>query len=189
MLAVCDPKRRIRYFVLGWPSSVHDNRVWETCHMRNHPEQYFSPGEYLFGDSAFSPSDIMVSSFKKMAGVATVSRNEETFNNLLSRARVISEHTFGMLKCRFPWLRHIRQKLESDEDLEQVMKYIKCAIILHNVLINSNCETNEYFVDSRYQEHKPAEEELNALCPLDGSKGRRQQLMSYLAEYLDVGIH
>jgi len=43
MLAVCDPKRRIRYFVLGWPSSVHDNRVWETCHMRNQPEHYFPP--------------------------------------------------------------------------------------------------------------------------------------------------
>jgi len=79
----------------------------------------------------------MVASFKKMAGIATLSHNEEIFNDLLSRAQVISEHTFGMLKCRFPWLRHIRQKLESDEDIRQIMKYIKCAIILHNVLIYS----------------------------------------------------
>ena len=53
-MVVNDDKRRIRYLNVGWPASVHDERVWSNTLIARHHERFFSPGEYLLGDSAFS---------------------------------------------------------------------------------------------------------------------------------------
>ena len=56
MLVVCDDQSRIIYYHIGWPGSVHDNRVWRNCKLNLESESMFSPKEYLLGDSAFTPS-------------------------------------------------------------------------------------------------------------------------------------
>lgn len=45
-----DYRRRIRYYVTGWPGCAHDNRMWKNCAIYKNPEQYFSPTEYLLGE-------------------------------------------------------------------------------------------------------------------------------------------
>ena len=46
MLVVCDDQCRMLYYHVGWPGSVHDNRVWRTCRMFRKCHKYFSPKEY-----------------------------------------------------------------------------------------------------------------------------------------------
>jgi len=74
------------------------------------PKNYFSENEFNLGDSAFSNSPFMVLSFKKQSG-EEIPEEHERFNKLLSKVRMRSEHTIGILKGRFPWLRSIRMKI------------------------------------------------------------------------------
>eukprot|EP00979_Chaetoceros_neogracilis_P011635 scaffold2927_cov268-Chaetoceros_neogracile.AAC.40 len=67
-LITCDDRCRIRDVVIGWPGSVHDNRVWKTSALYAKRESCFSPKEYLLGDSAFGASRVMVPAFKKPRG-------------------------------------------------------------------------------------------------------------------------
>ena len=67
-LVFIDGFRRIRNLQVGWPGSVHDNRIWKNSMVCLQKEQYFSAKQYLLRDSAFNNSTVMVSSYKKTAG-------------------------------------------------------------------------------------------------------------------------
>ena len=53
-LVICDDAARITWVEIGWPGSVHDNRVWVNSKI------YLETEEYLLGDSAFSASAVMI---------------------------------------------------------------------------------------------------------------------------------
>jgi DDE superfamily endonuclease len=65
VLIVNDHKKRIRHYLAGFPGYAHDQRVWSHTKLFREPQQYFSPGQYILGDSAFTNSAIVVASFKK----------------------------------------------------------------------------------------------------------------------------
>ena len=67
-LIFCDDGHRIRHIVVGWPASIHDNRVWKNCNIFLQKEDYFSENEYGLGGSAFTNSNVMVTAYKKVAG-------------------------------------------------------------------------------------------------------------------------
>jgi len=50
---------------MGWPGSVHDNRVWLNSDVYLLKEKYFNNKEYMLGDSAFSASSFLAPAFKK----------------------------------------------------------------------------------------------------------------------------
>jgi hypothetical protein len=64
VMVVNDDKKRIRYLNIGWPASVHGKRVWSSTAITCNSNTYFSPGEYLLADSAFSNRFYMVTTFK-----------------------------------------------------------------------------------------------------------------------------
>lgn len=64
-LITCDDTARIQDLVIGWPGSVHDNRVWTTSCLYSNRFTKFGTKEYLLGDSAFQESLHMVPAFKK----------------------------------------------------------------------------------------------------------------------------
>lgn len=116
-LTVSDDRRMIRYFLAGWPGSCHDNRVYRNSMLALTPTEYFSGNQYLLGDSAYEPSDIMVPAYKKPNG-CNLPREHAIFNACLASARVTSEHAIGIWKARFPWLRNIPMILtESPQSL------------------------------------------------------------------------
>lgn len=142
-----DHKRKIRHYLAGFPGSAHDNRIWNRTHLQRKPAEYFSEREYILGDSAFSNSSIMVSSYKKPLG-ATLPPDHEAFNNKLAKIRITSEHTIGMLKARFPWLRSIRMQIrESNSSLRKILRFIEATIILHNMLIDFTDATMKEWED------------------------------------------
>jgi len=69
---------------MGWPGSMHDNRVWLNSDVYLAKENFFSNKEYLLGDSAFSASMVMVPAFKKSPN-ATLSEERKFFNTKLAK--------------------------------------------------------------------------------------------------------
>jgi hypothetical protein len=123
--------------VTGWPASAHDNRIFRNCTLYQSPGAFFSPGQYILGDSAFQNMPFMVSAYKKPYQ-SRLSRPNERFNKRLSKARVHSEHCIGMLKGRFPFLRQIRMRIHEStkkENMRKILKMIDVTIILHNFLL------------------------------------------------------
>jgi DDE superfamily endonuclease len=141
MLVVCDDQCRITYYHVGWPGSVHDNRVWQTCKLFKNCNQYFSPKEYLLGDSAFTASFIMIPPFKANAGQFLLS-NQSPFNTLLSKPRVTSEHCIGRLKGRLPLLKDIPMVLANKRHMDRIIDTVRGAVVLHNFLIEEPIEAD-----------------------------------------------
>ena len=141
-----DDKRRIRSYIAGWPGSVHDNRVFGQMSVDKKHKEHFGPCEYILSDSALENCDYVVSAFKKPPLQPIPIRNER-FNTKLARARILAEHTIGILKGRFPWLKTINMIVtEEKKSMVRILKYIDCCVIIHNLLIESN-------------EHNPDQEE------------------------------
>ena len=191
-IIICDHRRRIRHYLAGFPGSAHDNRIFKATKLFQKPEQYFSDREYLIGDSAFENSSFMVSAFKKPKG-EVIPKQHEKFNEKLAQLRVISEHTIGILKGRFPWLRSIRLKIKEDEQtIRNILKMLKATVVLHNMLIEFGEETQEEWIldddasDIDDAERAPYEEgdALNTAIPGGAAKDeRRTRLMYYFEEY------
>jgi hypothetical protein len=81
---VCDDKKRIRYINVGWPGSVHDQRVFRNSILYKNPSAFFSDMEYLLGDSAYTPSPTMVQAYKTFGGQVSLASGQRFFNDLLS---------------------------------------------------------------------------------------------------------
>lgn len=191
-MIVCDHKRRIRYYLSGYPGSAHDNRVFKGTALHKNPTSHFSPMQYLVGDSAFANDWFCVAAFKKLAN-CTLGRDEERFNTKLSKLRIISEHCIGILKGRFPWLRSIRLVITEDiVSLKRILQLIDATIILHNILIDIGEEGKDDWIDlddfSDMDEAARApydeDDELNQSVPLWAPKHtRRTQILQYFKEF------
>ncbi len=137
-LIVCDDERNITYFFGGHPGSAHDNRLWKECRMYNQSGDYFGHNEYLIGDAAFSKSNVMVATFKKSRGDAAMSSEKEFFNTMIGSCRVISEHTIGILKCRFPALKKLNVFIRTRNDVKRACEIVSACIVTHNLFNRQN---------------------------------------------------
>jgi len=88
---------------MGWPGSVHDNRVWVNSEIYLGTDKYFDEKEYLLGDSAFLASAVMIPAFNKSHN-SNLSEERRFFNNKLAKVRIKSKHCIGLLKARFQGL-------------------------------------------------------------------------------------
>ena len=131
-LITCDDVGRIRDIVLGWPGSVHDNRVWRNSRLND--KRFFCLGQYLLGDSAFEASEIMVSSYKKPA-TSSLPQQQEFFNTILAKIRIRSKHSIGMLKGRFQFMKGMRMRIRKESDLMRTVELIRACTVIHNWLI------------------------------------------------------
>ena len=137
VMIVCDDKKRIIYYNAGWPGSTHDNCVFRNSKLFYNRGKYFSQGEYLLGDSAYSASPVMVQAFKKQASQADLPPKHEYFNKCLAQTRIASEHCIGILKGRFMCMKKINIKLkDSREEVKEIVDMIGACAVLHNLLIS-----------------------------------------------------
>ena len=120
----------------GWPGLTHDNRAWRNSKISLDAPDFFSDGEYLLGDSAYSACRYIVQSFKKVAGADKLDHDEEFFNAKLGLICVKSEHCIGILKNRFPILKRISTTIKGRNSVKRVMDLVECGTILHNLLLD-----------------------------------------------------
>ena len=192
VMIICDDTRKIWYYLGGWPGSAHDNQIFWHTKIAKNAKRYFSPHQYLIGDSAIENNWFVVSAFKKPTGMEILQQHQ-LFNDHMAKLRIISEHTIGILKGRLPWLRSIciliTDKIES---LEKILHYIDAKIILHNLLIELNEKEDpdwidlEEFSDIYDAERAPykAESDLNKAVRRDDPKDeRRKQVLHYFQEF------
>jgi hypothetical protein len=180
MLVVNDDQRRIRYFNAGWPGSTHDDRVFRNSKIVQDLDDHFLETEYIIGDSAYGPQNFMVSVFKKPVG-SPMQPDNEVFNMKLAKPRVSSEHTIGILKGRFPFLRSIRMRLTGKRSFKKILRYVTVCVVLHNFLIGKREEDFDEVCDDLSE--IDADNELN--CPVAGfqdSATRREQVKNYVLE-------
>ena len=92
LCAVCDSNKRFIYFLSGWPNSQHDQRIFAAGDLCRNPAFYFSPGQYLLGDSAYTNSTYLVTPYK---APHTGDPDIRRFNKRLSRIRIDIEHAIS----------------------------------------------------------------------------------------------
>lgn len=186
-MILCDDKRRIRAYLAGNPGTCHDMRAARQMKLWKNPEAFLDPCQYGIGDCAFDNDWFMVSSYKKPNG-RVMPREHEIFNNKMAKPRVISEHVNGILKGRFPILNKLPfTTIKNKKTMTYALRYIDCAVILHNLLVGMN--------DSIPDEWRDDVSELSALdepqwdAELDASipehaptDARRTQIMHYFNE-------
>jgi len=132
---VCDFNRRIIYYQVGWPGSIFDQTAFSQTKLFLHPSLYLNPNEYLIGDSGYAASKHMLTPFRNPA--AEIPENA-LFNLEFSKARVIVEHTIGVLKARWSSLRGIRTQVKKQDDFSEILKQLVVTFILHNICIGRN---------------------------------------------------
>lgn len=178
-MVVCDDKRRIRYLNVGWPASVHDQRVWRNTMVSNKPDNFFSSGEYLVADSAFSNTTFIVPAYKKFADGG---EGKVEFNTLLGTVRVLSEHTIGIWKGRFPWLRSIPIKVSNKSSMLRLVRYVRATAILHNLLVRHE-PPREWILPEEPNDFLDDQFQARDLTPEQGERGgRRREIHNYFRE-------
>jgi DDE superfamily endonuclease len=91
-------------------ATMHDSEVLNQSLFYKLPEETFfdDPSGYILGDSAYRLTNRVIKPF-----TAPQLRRDDahgtrkSFNKKLSSARVKVEHTFGLMKCRFPALANL----------------------------------------------------------------------------------
>jgi len=146
-MIVNDDKKRIRYYLAGFPGSAHDNRVYRNTDLGKTPNEYFGNHFFLLADSAITNSSTVVASFKCPQG-HTLTPEQERFNSLLGSCRVTSEHTIGILKGRFQFLRGIPMKVTNKKkSIRRILRVIDCCVILHNFLMDKHDEVPDEWLE------------------------------------------
>ena len=140
LCAVCDSDKRFIYFLSGWPNSQHDQRIFAAGDLNRNPHLYFSEGQYLLGDSAYTNSRYLVTPYK---APHTRDANVRKFNRRLSRIRIDIEHTFGILKGRWKSLTGLRLRIRNKKGYIYAIRWITACVVLHNVLLDMHDEWEE----------------------------------------------
>lgn len=131
-MVICNDDRRILYLRAGDTSAVHDTRVFSCSFFGQNQSRYLTGREYLLGDSAYTPTARMITPFKKPRARQRACRH---FNYALSQRRIVIEHTFGMIKARFPALTHIPVRIRDQRTHGLVVQWFESGCILHNFLL------------------------------------------------------
>jgi len=139
-MLVCDDKKNITYYQLGFPGSVFDNDIWKQSKVYKTPELYFSQNEFTLSDAGFACTLTNCAPYRQPA--ASVPINQQ-FNHHFSVGRVIIEHVNGLLKARWASLKGITTQIRRKKDIKLVVDWTLCCLVLHNLMNIFNDEWHE----------------------------------------------
>ena len=178
---ICDHNRRITYLYTGWAGSVHDNRCFRNSNLNLQRNKYFEQNQYLLGDSAYTPSRIIVPAYKK-APFQELPAALKRFNTILAKVRIISEHTIGILKGRFQCLKGLRVVISRKKDMRRIIDIIQTCSVLHNLLLLDEIPTEWIELvddDVQLNDEEYAEAEIVAGTT---DETRRNEILAYVLE-------
>lgn len=137
---ICDDQRRIIHFTSLFPGAVHDARAFKHTQLWNNPQNFICQDQFILADSAYPLTHWCLTPFK-CPRRGQLDDDHKHFNKKLSAFRVRIEHTIGILKARWAFLRCIPNRGGGTrESLKWYYEWIGAAVVLHNLLINTSDE-------------------------------------------------
>ena len=136
----------------GFPGSLHDARMLRLTDLflaAENGDILFEPTldlsgtvvrPFILGDSAYPKRNWLLQPFKV---TGHLNGDQRKYNKELSKARIVSEHAFGLTKGSW---RVLLKRL--DEDSDRVPSTIIACCVLHNICILENDDTPIDIVDS-----------------------------------------
>jgi hypothetical protein len=101
--ATCNAKEIFTSIDASWPGSVHDSRIWRNSEIREQFSRRNNNAD-LLRDSRYGLEPWLMTPFRNLAN-----DEQQAFNRLFQRERVIIERYFGQVQRRFPILQYIMQ--------------------------------------------------------------------------------
>lgn len=122
----------IRQYVIGYPGSCHDSRIWNECALSKTPEKFFSDEQWIAGDKGYPLRKHILTPMKESYKKVSAS-DKKTFNKYFSKYRVIIEHVNGALKETFESLKGLRVKINDRAGHEAAVRWVRACLILYNI--------------------------------------------------------
>ena len=137
--AVCDHNLMFTNVYAGWPGSTHDGRVFRNSPLHdvatNNRQALFQGNTYIIGDSAYAIRSWLLATLKDNGNLTPVQRN---FSRRLSKARVVIERAFGLLKGRWRRLKLV------PANVEKIPNIIVACCVLHNLCLLEEDEVEDF---------------------------------------------
>jgi AAA+ ATPase superfamily predicted ATPase len=102
-LATCNAKEIFTSIDASWPGFAHDSRIWRNSEIRKQFSRRNNNAD-LLGDSGYGLEPWLMTPFRNPAN-----DEQQAFNRLFKRERVIIERCFGQVPRRLPILQYIMQ--------------------------------------------------------------------------------
>ncbi|KAJ6645256.1 Protein ANTAGONIST OF LIKE HETEROCHROMATIN PROTEIN 1 [Pseudolycoriella hygida] len=131
----CDYTLKLRHILTGFPGSVHDARIFNSCDLAVSPEKYFSGEHWAAADCAYRLTRHVLTPFRRNNSSTMSSEQKKNFNKYFSSYRVRIEHCFGILKELLPSLKGLRLRIYNKKSHEFACKWIRVCCIIYNILL------------------------------------------------------
>lgn len=132
MQVVCNHKMELIHCYVGYPGSVHDQRVFNVSGLQDFSNPTKFPNDtHLVGDAAYSLSKTLLVPYKDNGQLTVRNRN---YNYCLSATRMVVERCIALLKTRF---RILLDKFPMKRT-DLIPKYIMACCVLHNICLLTN---------------------------------------------------
>lgn len=125
---VCDNKKKFLDASTGYPSKIHDARIFRRSRIASTLPQLCSSKYHIVGDAAYPFREYLMTPIRDYG---TLDSTKKSFNARLSGTRVLIENAFGDLKNRFRQL----QRLDM-WTVDNMSKFIISCCVLHNLCID-----------------------------------------------------
>jgi len=179
---VVDSKGLFLSVSTGYPGSLHDARVLRLSQIFHAAENDLILTEptvdvngtivrpLIVGDSAYPLKPWLLCPFKDNGAL---NREQKKFNEELSKARIVSEHAYGLTKGRW---RVLQKRL--DEDSDRIPDTIIACCILHNIC---TIRGDRYEIDDDDDDDDDDDSDDDNGIPSRGAQGIRRAVVDYLA--------
>lgn len=161
ILAICDAEHKFMNINVGWPGSVHDQRV-----LRNSDiyisKKYPAQGYFLLGDSGYQLTLDPIAIITPYTEHRRLDERQKKFNHLHSKARIAIEQAFGQMKTR--WRCIFLRSLELH--VKNSIKVIAICCILHNICLDVGDLMN---IDQEFENEDQLPLEVNETHPSQGN--------------------
>ena len=166
----------------GFPGSLHDARMlrltdvyWAAEDENILMEPTFDLGgtvvrPLIVGDTAYPNKTWLIRPFKDNGGLT---RDQRNFNREVSKARIVSEHAFGMTKGRW---RVLLKRL--DEDSDRIPDTIIACCVLHNICV---LRGDELDIDDSDDDDSDDDDDDDGGPPSQAAAAVLQALVQYVA--------
>jgi DDE superfamily endonuclease len=130
--AICDNRMKFTDCFVGYPSSVHDCRIFRNSpiykKIQDNPTSFFPQDQFILGDKAYPSLMWCLVPFKRSQSLTEA---QTRFNTKHSSARTTIERSFALLFGRFRRLKHLQMKR-----MDLIPKTIMAACVLHNICLD-----------------------------------------------------